>query len=328
MKCSKVRKKLSAYIDDALSPAEKNIIAKHLRSCPKCRKTLSDTEMTISTIKGLEEIIPPSWLTQKIMTKVKSEAKGDKNSLLRKLFYPLHIKLPIEAVGIFLVAITALYVFRTMGPELKTSLPLSEEKAPKYVEKEKSGNPRQITKKESHISGKISSNKDETAPGPASPRESGRLYESLEGKNGFNERPHINEKYSEEPKTPEMNMSVKSSPSPSVLPNGELKQESMLQKAGKTVSGFSEKEDISLSFKAADMVSVKKNIKDILSGLGGRAVKAESSSESIFILTELSSDKLSPLMQKLKTLGYVKEKMPTPMSEKDHVLIKITVSRP
>jgi hypothetical protein len=30
-----------------------------------------------------------------------------------KLFYPLHIKLPIEAAGIVLVAITALFVFKT-----------------------------------------------------------------------------------------------------------------------------------------------------------------------------------------------------------------------
>jgi len=39
-------------------------------------------------------------------------------------------------------------------------------------------------------------------------------------------------------------------------------------------------------------------------------------------------DKLLPFMQKLKTLGYVKERTPKPMSDKDRVMIRIKVSKP
>ncbi len=138
MGCDKIQEQLSAYLDDALSPAEKGIIDNHLRSCPKCRKALADLEMTVSSIKGLDEIIPPPWLTQKIMTSVKAEAERKKRGLLQKLFYPLHIKLPIEAVGIFLVAITALYVFKSMEPELKTIIAPSEETVSQYTAKRKS----------------------------------------------------------------------------------------------------------------------------------------------------------------------------------------------
>ena len=94
--------------------------------------------------------------------------------LLQKLFYPLHIKLPIEAVGIFLIAITALYVFKSMEPELKTRVAPSEETVSEYTEKEKPRKPSPKVKKQSQSPGKMSSNKDETATGAPSTQESGQ----------------------------------------------------------------------------------------------------------------------------------------------------------
>src|SRR5512139_2972446 len=122
MNCDKIQEQLSDYLDDALAPAEKSVVDDHLRSCPGCRKYLADLDMTVRSIKGLDEIIPPSWLSREIMTRIKAEAESKKRSFLQKLFYPLYIKLPIEAVGIFLVALTALYVFRNMEPELKKTM--------------------------------------------------------------------------------------------------------------------------------------------------------------------------------------------------------------
>ena len=39
-------------------------------------------------------------------------------------------------------------------------------------------------------------------------------------------------------------------------------------------------------------------------------------------------DKLLPFMQKLKTLGYIKERTPKPVYDKGRVIIRITVSKP
>ena len=93
MECDRIEEQLSAYLDDALSPAEKGLIDDHLKSCAQCRKSLADLEMTVRSLKSLEEIIPPPWLTQKVMTRVKAEAELKKNNLWQKLFYPLHVKL-------------------------------------------------------------------------------------------------------------------------------------------------------------------------------------------------------------------------------------------
>jgi len=326
MGCDKIQEQLSAYLDDALSSAEKGIIDDHLRSCPKCRKALANLEMTVSSIKGLNEIIPPPWLTQKIMSSVKAEAERKERSLLQKLFYPLHIKLPIEAVGIFLVALTALYVFKSMAPELKSVIAPSEETVSEYTAKREKSEPKKKTKKQFQSPAVTLSKKDETASVAPSPQESGKSAAQLPEQFMYDKERPDREKRTEVQNVPEKNMLMKSAPAPAgTSAPDKFKQEHAPQAAGKMGSGLSEKEDISLSFTVRDIDSAKRDMEEVFSALGGKVLREEPSSDTLIITGELSSDKLLPLMQKLKTLGYVKERTPTPMSDKDRVLIKITV---
>lgn len=326
MKCDKIQEQLSAYLDDVLSPAEKSIIDNHLKSCPKCKKSLAELEMTVRSIKGLEEIIPPPWLTQKIMARVKAEAKNKKQGLMQKLFYPLYIKLPIEAVGIFLVALTALYVFKNMAPEFKTITAPSEETVSQYTAKEKARKPIPKVKEQSQSPAVTLLKKDEAASGAPLPQESSPVTNALSEQFKYDKEPPVKEKHTEMQGAPEKELMPKSAPSPAGLSvREELKQERAPQAAGKALPGLSEKEDISLSFKARDMDSAKRELKEVLSELGGRVVKEEPDSAALIIIGELGSDKLLPFMQKLKILGYVKERTPTPISDKEKVLIKIIV---
>ncbi len=330
MQCDKIQEQLYSYLEDALPPAEKGIIDDHLRSCPECRKSLADLEMTISSIKGLNEKIPPPWLTQKVMTRVKAEAERKKRSLLQKLFYPLYIKLPIEAVGIFLVAITALYVFKSMEPELKTVIAPSEETVSEYSEKEKARDQRPKVKRRSQSPGVILSKKDEPPAGSHSLSESGQRPAPLAEQFKYDKETPVKEKLAEIQEIPGKKILQKSAPAPAgPSAQDELKLERAPQAAGKTASGLSEraeKEDISLSFKVRDIDSTKKELEEVLTDLGGKVVREEPASNALVIVGELGSDKMLPFMKKLKTLGYVKERTPTPMSDKDRVLIKINVS--
>ena len=61
---------------------------------------------------GLEEVEPPPFFEQRIMSRVREEA-GRKQGILRRLFYPLHIKVPIQALATILVAVLAFYVYQT-----------------------------------------------------------------------------------------------------------------------------------------------------------------------------------------------------------------------
>jgi hypothetical protein len=214
-----------------------------------------------------------------------------------------------------------------MEPELKTTMTSSEETVSQYAAKENIRNQRSKVKKQSQAPGEVSLNKDKSAAGPQSLHESGQRPVPLSEQFMYDKKPTVKEKRTEVQEVPEKDIILKSVPSPAGLsaPEG-LKQEYAPQAAGKIISRLSDKEDISLSFKVRDIDSAKRDIAEVFSDLGGKVVREEPTSDAFIILGELGSDNLLLFMKKLKTLGYVKERTPTPMSDKDRVLIKITVS--
>lgn len=137
MECDNIKEKLSAYIEGLSSSEEKAMIEEHLKSCQECRTSLADLEKTVSYVKSLEDIEPPAWLSQKVMTRVREEA-APKEGILHKLFYPLHIKLPVQAIATILIAVSAFYIFKTMQPEVMPSkVVVDEMTAPQVLLKDK-----------------------------------------------------------------------------------------------------------------------------------------------------------------------------------------------
>ncbi len=129
MTCNEIKNLLPAYLEDLLSPEEKKSIESHLASCPLCTRSLADLKKAENLVKGLEEVEPPPFFEQRIMARVREEAR-QKKGILRKFFYPLHIKIPIQALATLLVAVLAFYVYQKNEPEMKHltpfPLPLTE----------------------------------------------------------------------------------------------------------------------------------------------------------------------------------------------------------
>jgi len=138
MDCAAIQEKLTAYLEGMISPEEKLVIDEHLTLCQKCRESFADLKKTMEYVKNLEDVEPPAWLTQKVMERIKTEVKP-KKGILQKLFYPLYIKLPLEAAAAILIVVTALYIFKTIHPEVKIPKVPSEEVLTQVpsVEKEK-----------------------------------------------------------------------------------------------------------------------------------------------------------------------------------------------
>ena len=105
-----IRHKLSEYIDGTLTPQEKASVEEHLKTCPNCSNALSELQKTVEHIRKVEEVEPPAWMTQKIMAKVRAEEEKKKQGLLHRLFFPLHIKLPLETIGVLFIAVTVYFV--------------------------------------------------------------------------------------------------------------------------------------------------------------------------------------------------------------------------
>ncbi len=116
--CGDIENKLSAYVDGVLSASEKKLVEEHLVNCSGCCITLSELKKTEDVLHSLEAVDPPPWFTQKVMARVREEATS-KKGILEKLFYPFHIKIPIEVMATCLVAILVFSVYRTTAPEMK-----------------------------------------------------------------------------------------------------------------------------------------------------------------------------------------------------------------
>jgi hypothetical protein len=123
MTCNEIENRLPAYLEDLLTPEEQKDITEHLASCPRCSRAFEDLKRADRLVRGIEEVEPPPFFEQKIMSRVREEA-GRKQGILQRLFYPLHIKVPIQALATLLVAVLAFYVYQTGDPEMKQMAPL------------------------------------------------------------------------------------------------------------------------------------------------------------------------------------------------------------
>ena len=117
MNCKDVENNLPLYEDNLLSGAEKQAIEQHLKSCSNCEKALAQLQKTGRLVESLVEVEPPPWFKQKIMSRVREEA--EKKSLTQKWFYPLRIKIPVQIMVTIVIAVFAVYIYRSGDEQMK-----------------------------------------------------------------------------------------------------------------------------------------------------------------------------------------------------------------
>ncbi|NLT23309.1 MAG: hypothetical protein GXX82_09700 [Syntrophorhabdus sp.] len=115
-KCADIEDRFTAYLDGYLDTAEREVIEEHLSTCPDCLRKLRELESARAILAGLDEVDPPPGLTEKIMARIHEEGRV-KAGFFRRLFFPLHIKVPVQALATVFVVVLAVYVFRSTLPE-------------------------------------------------------------------------------------------------------------------------------------------------------------------------------------------------------------------
>jgi hypothetical protein len=129
MTCGEIEKLLPACLDDLLPQEKRKGVEAHLASCERCRLAFADLRKAGNIVRRLGEVEPPPFFEQRIMSRIREEA-ARKPGIIRKLFHPLHIKVPIQALAAVCIVVLALQVYRTSEPEMKgvanLSLPMAE----------------------------------------------------------------------------------------------------------------------------------------------------------------------------------------------------------
>lgn len=139
-KCRDMENRFTAYLDGYLDTAERAIVEEHLSTCPDCLHKIEELKRMRVILAGLDEIDPPPGLTEKIMSRINEEEEG-KPGFFRRLFFPLHIKVPVQALATVFVVVLAVYVFRstlheTTNLERPSTPPPAAETMPHAVKKE------------------------------------------------------------------------------------------------------------------------------------------------------------------------------------------------
>lgn len=119
--CKDIESKLPFYAEGSLSDTEKQAVEKHLADCPACRRELAWLRKTSQLVENLSAVEEPPWFQQKIMAGVRIEA--EKKSSAQKWFYPLRIRIPMQIMATIVIAVLAVYIYRSGDEQVKRILP-------------------------------------------------------------------------------------------------------------------------------------------------------------------------------------------------------------
>lgn len=304
MECKNIQGKLSAYIEGLIPSEEKRSIEEHLGSCEKCKDSLIDLRKTIEHVHNLEDVEPPSWLTQKIMAKVRAQLEP-KKGLFKKLFYPLHVKLPIEAAATLLIAVAAIYVFKIIQPEIKlaksptkSDLVITREELPKQSQQltPDSAIPKTGIASPPDRKDKKEALEKETLPEVPKPIDKQRIVKEIEMPAGMAEK-HV------EPGKEER-----------ILQERYKALDMGIKKEVKTFAPESvgmlelKRQPISMTIYVNDIAIARDEIGKAVKALGGEILKTEYFEDKDVLTVTLNPQKIEDLNKKLQLTGEVKEK--------------------
>lgn len=132
MGCQDVRNQLSAYLEGELEVAPRRVVEDHVRQCVRCQGELVLLQRTIALLRGLDEVEVPPSLSAAIQAGIRPRRGRSWREVASWLFFPIHVKLPIQAVALLLVSLGAVYLYRS-APEFSQAPqpPVATESAPR-----------------------------------------------------------------------------------------------------------------------------------------------------------------------------------------------------
>ena len=311
MECNNIRKKISAYIEGVIISEERVLIEEHLKSCQKCNEYFTDMEKTIEYVHSLENIEPPVWLTHKVMARIKSEVKP-KKGIVQRLFCPLYVKLPIQAVTAVIIAITTFYIFKTIQPETKFAKVPSEESMPQILgqEEDKATDIEKSTQK-----AKKSLPTKELEIQRDKPKETLKTTEPTEQPNLF---------YRQKAPAPVVNQNKGMPFADSVAKDSYKTEELSHSSRTKTLAG-EKKKDISLTFNVKDIEAASKEIEEAVVQCEGKIITTKSFEDKKVLTAELNYKKVQKLIERLKLAEEVRKEKLDLENLEGNIRIKIEI---
>lgn len=115
MECSRSKELLSDYIDGILDARTKVLLEEHLMVCKGCREDLASLKALVQEMGSLKSLEAPRDFLEKVHERIEQRSKF--GQIMRKLFFPVRIKVPLELATVTAIAILILAVFNIQQPK-------------------------------------------------------------------------------------------------------------------------------------------------------------------------------------------------------------------
>jgi hypothetical protein len=360
MECKNIQDLLSAYLEGSITPEEKRLVEKHLASCKQCSAALEDLTKTGELVHSLEEVEPPPWFTQKIMAQVREEAQK-KSGMLERLFYPLRIKVPVQALATALIVVMAFYVYRSVEPEMKLAQAPAEtaRTITKDAVREQNGKAgassvaveTETALKEQRGQDKVASavtsradsaeplRREETSAPSGSMAESTRAKKTEAIADKQEQEMRVPAAPPSRKEVPQLQKGATALPAPAAAPKEaesvasagaqvkDTRERKAIAPAGETRT-FAAKttETLGVMVRVGDVAAAAPQVRNLLVQFGARNIARESREGAEVITAELTIQKAGELFRKLSTIGRVEEKGSRPAVTDGDVSIRIEVT--
>lgn len=349
--CKDIKNSLPLYAEGLLSADKKMAVEEHLAECAECSKALADLKKTAVITQELSEVEPPPWFRDKIMARVREEA--EKKSFAQKWFYPLRIKIPAQVMATIVIAVLAVYIYRSGDEQMKAVLPgarqpvmeAKQEPMPAVIPKAKEAAPAPVVEKKAAIIGVA--NKDqiskEVSSGGSAPKKemqenklAGASDKSLTMKSSYaakkeekkytelQERQEAPQRYSARQKSVREQSLEDSSLSGSAKKSKSFNAAAPAAPGSLAASVTAQLQPVIYVY-VADINSTVVEVEKILTKNNARKVTKQLMDSKAILQAELPTKNLKDVLLQLQVIGQVKEKNVPAESDEQDITVMIEI---
>lgn len=359
--CAGIREQLSAYLDDVLAPDELRAVEEHLKQCSTCAAALEDLRKVVGHLHKLEQVDPPPWFTQKVMTRVREA--GEKKGLFAWLAAPMYIKLPVGALATVALAVTTYFVLHGVIQEMpvekekqsqEVSPPTQAPAAPARAEKpSKPATERQAVKADSMRAKAIgpAARPAERAMKYEAPVRSAKSVAVPETESGYAPAPPAEYKASAPAPSRAPDLRAGSS-APAAQYERKHDQAGSVMKSKKAMAapGYStasrdmaakstegeyraarqgraliENVPVAFHMTVADPADAGRKVADVLRQFSGKNIRTEPGEGRLTVKADLQINFVGPLYEKLKAIGKVREQKSPQFTDVNSMAVAVEI---
>ena len=133
MECALIQERLSEYIDGTLDEDDRKALENHMSTCTTCKEDLASLTEMVEELHAMDPVEAPADFLEKIHERM--APRFSLNRIIRKLFVPFRIKIPLELAAAATITVLVVFVFNIQQKEVPSVPIVSDSISEKIIEK-------------------------------------------------------------------------------------------------------------------------------------------------------------------------------------------------